>query len=125
MFFSECFFLSTKIKGFFSKIGNNSMRAPGRKKLIFFLVMRGLNLMRALILNREKKPSGLTFEQTVQKVYKQDICGGHLEFSIFVHLLQMFARLSTQVVFVGICRDDFHWRTFYSTPCPSNPSGSL
>ena len=35
------------------------MRALGRKKHFFFWVMRGLNLMCALILNREKKHSGL------------------------------------------------------------------
>ena len=42
-------FLSTEIDWFFSEIGSNLMRALGRKKHMFFLVMRGLNLMRALI----------------------------------------------------------------------------
>ena len=37
----------------FSEIGNNPMRAS-RKQNMFFLVMRGLNQMRALIWNREK-----------------------------------------------------------------------
>ena len=54
-FFSEMFFLSPEIDCFFSEICNNQMRAPGRKKHMLFLVMRGLNLMRALIWNREKK----------------------------------------------------------------------
>ena len=39
---------------FFSKIGNNSMRALGWNKHMFFLVMRGLNLMRALIKTEKK-----------------------------------------------------------------------
>ena len=47
-----CFF--SKINRVFSEIGNNSMRALGRKKHMFSLVMRGLNLMLALIQNREK-----------------------------------------------------------------------
>ena len=38
----------------FSEIGNNPMRALSRKQNMFFLVMRGLNQMRALIWNREK-----------------------------------------------------------------------
>ena len=54
VFFSESFFLSPD---FFSEIGNNLMRALDRKKHMLFLVMRGLNLMRAL--NREQKHSGL------------------------------------------------------------------
>ena len=41
------FFLSPEINCFFSEISNNLMRALGRKKHMFFLVMRGLNLMRA------------------------------------------------------------------------------
>ena len=52
-FFSECFFNLPKLNGFFSKIGNNSMGTLARKKHMFFLVMRCLNL------NREKKHSGL------------------------------------------------------------------
>ena len=41
--------LSPEIDRFFSEIGNNLMHALGRKNTCFFLVMRGLNLMRALI----------------------------------------------------------------------------
>ena len=48
------FFYLSKLTGFFSEIGNNVMRALGRRKHMFFLVTRGLNLMRALIWNREK-----------------------------------------------------------------------
>ena len=33
----------------------------------------------------------ITFEQTIQKLYKQDICGGHLGFLLLVHFLQTFA----------------------------------
>ena len=51
-------FLSPEIDCF-SEICNNLMRALGRKKHMFFLVLRGLNLMRALIENRDKKHSGL------------------------------------------------------------------
>ena len=36
LFFFGMFFLSTKIKFFFSKIGNNSMRAMGKKNRMFF-----------------------------------------------------------------------------------------
>ena len=48
VFFRNLFFISRNWQ-FFSEIGNNLMRALGRKKHMFFLVMRGLNLMRALI----------------------------------------------------------------------------
>ena len=41
------FFYLPNLPGFFSEIANNPMRALDRKKHI--LVMRGLNLMRALI----------------------------------------------------------------------------
>ena len=69
--------------------------------------------------------SHIKFAQTVQKLYKQDICGRHLGFRFLCILCKKFARLSTQAVFVGICKDDFRRPTFYSTPCPSNSSGSL
>ena len=48
-FEKKIFFLSPESDSFFSEIGNNLMHALGRKKHMFFLVMRGLNLMRALI----------------------------------------------------------------------------
>ena len=48
------FFLSPEINYFGGEIGNNLMRALGRKITHVFLVMSGLNLMRALIWNREK-----------------------------------------------------------------------
>ena len=48
-----------------------------------------------------------------------------LDFGFLCISYKLFARLSTQVVFVGICRDDFHRPSFYSTPCPPNPSDSL
>ena len=47
--FFEMFSLSPEIDRFFSEINNNLMHALGRKKHMLFLVMRGLNLMRALI----------------------------------------------------------------------------
>ena len=62
--------------------------------------------------------SHITFEQTVQKLYKHDICGGNLGFLFFVHFLQNICK----VVHPGCV---FHRQTFYSTPCPPNPSGSL
>ena len=37
--------------------------------------------------------SHITFEQTVQKLYKQDICGGHLGFSLLVHFLQNICKV--------------------------------
>ena len=46
--FFEMFFLFPEINWFFSQIYNNLMRTLGRKKHVF-LVMRGLNLMCALI----------------------------------------------------------------------------
>ena len=46
--------------------------------------------------------SHIKFEQTVQKLYVQDIYGGHLEFLLLVH--QNVARLSSQAVFLNICR---------------------
>ena len=48
-FFFGMFFLTPEIDCFISEIGNNLMRAQGRKKHMFFFVMRGSNLMRALI----------------------------------------------------------------------------
>ena len=39
--------------------------------------------------------SDITFEQTVRKLYEQDIYGGYLGFLLFVHFLQKMARLST------------------------------
>ena len=50
LFFSECFFLSSEINFFSRKSAKNPMRALSREKThVVFLVMRGLNLMRALI----------------------------------------------------------------------------
>ena len=48
-----------------------------------------------------------------------------LDFCFLYTSCKIFAKFSTQVVIVGICRDDFHRPTFCSTPCPSNPPGSL
>ena len=53
----ECLFYLPKLI-VLSEIGKNLMRALGRI-LFIFLVMRGLNLMRALIQQR-KKHSGLS-----------------------------------------------------------------
>ena len=49
IYFLEICFLSPEINWFFSEIGNNPMRALGRKKTCFFWVMCVLNLMRARI----------------------------------------------------------------------------
>ena len=38
--------------------------------------------------------SHIKFEQTVQKLYTQDICGGHLGFWLFVHFLQRFCKVA-------------------------------
>ena len=51
--------------------------------------------------------SHIKFEQIVQKLYTQDICGGHLEFPLFVHsanyLQGCSPRLCTQnAVFVVV-----------------------
>ena len=55
-------------------------------------------------------------EETAKKLYARYIYGGHLGFLRFVHFLQKIARLSTYVVFLNICRDDFLLSTFYSSP---------
>ena len=49
VFFGIFFFYLPKLNVFSQKIGNNSMRALGRKKTHVFLVVLGLPLMRALI----------------------------------------------------------------------------
>ena len=41
--------------------------------------------------------SHIKFEQIVQKLYTQDICGGHLGFSLFVH----FSRIIYKVAHLG------------------------
>ena len=51
--FFGMFLLSLEINWVFSTIDNNPMRVLGKKTYVF-LLMRGLNLMRALIWNREK-----------------------------------------------------------------------
>ena len=38
--------------------------------------------------------SHIKFEQTVQKLYTQDICGGHLGLSLFVHFLQIICKVA-------------------------------
>ena len=38
--------------------------------------------------------SHIKCEQTVQKLYTQDICGGHLGFSLFVHFLQIICKVA-------------------------------
>ena len=53
-FFFEMFFLSTKIKCFFSKIGKNLMRALGRKKTRFFGNARPKSNVRAHVKQRKK-----------------------------------------------------------------------
>ena len=50
-----------------------------------------------------KDVSHIKLEQTVQQLYKQNICGGHPGFSVFVHFsCKIFVWLSTNVVFVSI-----------------------
>ena len=63
------FFLSPEIDYFFRNRQQSNARA-GQKKTHVFFVIRCLNLMRALILNREKKHSGLTMS-----------CGAQVYFS--------------------------------------------
>ena len=38
--------------------------------------------------------SHITFYQTVQKLYTQDICGGHLGFLLFVHFLRIIYKVA-------------------------------
>ena len=38
--------------------------------------------------------SHIKFEQIVQKLYTQDICGGHLGFSLFVHFLRIIYKVA-------------------------------
>ena len=38
--------------------------------------------------------SHVKFEQTGQKLYKQDVCGGHLGFSLFVHFRQIICKVA-------------------------------
>ena len=60
LFFSKCFFLSPEIDYLFSKIGNNLMRALGRKKThVFFGNARPKSNARAHLKQR-KKHSGLS-----------------------------------------------------------------
>ena len=59
LFFFGIFFLSTKIKCFFSKIGNNSMRALGRKKTCFFFGNARPKSNARAHLKQRKKHSGL------------------------------------------------------------------
>ena len=43
--------------------------------------------------NMTNDVSHIKFEQPVQKLYKQKVCGGHLGFSIFVHFLQTICKV--------------------------------
>ena len=70
--FFEMFFYLQKLTTCFSSENRQQSDAHlGRKKHMFFLVMCCLNLMRALILNREKKHSGLSMTRDVVKPFSQ------------------------------------------------------
>ena len=45
--------------------------------------------------------SHIKLEQAVLKLYMQNICGGHLGFSVFVHYLQTICRVMQLVCVSG------------------------
>ena len=80
------FFSSPEIDCFFSEIGNNLMRDALSRE------MRGLNLMRALILNREKNHSGLlshVWERLFSHFIGPSLAGQLWIFCTFIHVLRI------------------------------------
>ena len=56
-------------------------------------VRYGLGMLKAI----RNDVSYIKFEQTVQKLYKQDMCGVHLRFSLFVHFCKIFPRFCSRI----------------------------